>query len=140
VISKDGSNVVLSQGGQAVKAGSSYSMVSLGKELKDPQTGESLGYTETPCCEVVVDRVSDKLAYGHLENVKIDLASIDPVALQVREEIQTKALSSAAAATAAPQSSPASPPANVSKAIAAQSNPAAIATADSKNADDSKKW
>jgi curli biogenesis system outer membrane secretion channel CsgG len=139
VISKDGTNVVLSQGGQAVKAGSSYSVVSLGKELKDPQTGESLGYTETPCCEVVVDRVSDKLAYGHLENVKIDLASIDPVALQVREEIQTKALGSAAATTA-PQSSPASPPAKVSKAIAAQANPAAIATADSKNADDSRKW
>jgi hypothetical protein len=65
-----------SQGGQAVKAGSSYSLVSLGKELKDPQTGESLGHTETPCCDVVIDRVSSKLAYGHLENVIIDLGSI----------------------------------------------------------------
>jgi curli biogenesis system outer membrane secretion channel CsgG len=135
VISKDGTNVVLSQGGQAVKAGSSYSVVSLGKELKDPQTGESLGHTETPCCDVVIDRVSSKLAYGHLENVKIDLGSVDPVALQVQEEIKAKATGSAAAAATAPQSSPASPPGSVPKA-----NPPAMAAAKSNNADDGKKW
>ena len=140
VISKDGTNVVLSQGGQAVKAGSSYSLASLGKELKDPQTGESLGHTETPCCDVVIDRVSTRLAYGHLENVKIDLGSIGPGALQVQEEIKAKALRSAAAATTAPQSSPASPPASVPKAVAAQANPPDMATAESKNAGDSKKW
>ena len=139
VISKDGTNVILSQGGQAVKVGSSYTVVSLGKELKDPQTSESLGRTETPCCDVVIDRVSSKLAYGHLENVKIDLGSIDPVALQVQEEIRAKTLGGAAAATTAPQSAPASP-ASLPKAVAAQANPPAMATADSKNANDTKKW
>lgn len=139
VISKDGTNVILSQGGQAVKVGSSYTVVSLGKGLKDPQTGESLGRAETPCCDVVIDRISSKLAYGHLENVKIDLGSIDPVALQVQEEIKAKALGSAASATTAPQNSPA-PAASVPKAVAAQANPPAMAIADSKNADDTKKW
>jgi len=140
VISKDGTNVILSQGGQAVKVGSSYAMVSLGKELKDPQTGESLGRTDMPCCDVVIDRVSSKLAYGHLENVKVDLGSIDPVALQVQEEIKAKTSGSAEAATTAPQSSPASPPASVPKAVAAQANPSAMATTDSKNADGTNKW
>jgi len=139
VISKDGTNVILSQGGQAVKIGSSYTVVSLGKELKDPQTSESLGRTETPCCDVVIDRVSSKLAYGHLENVKIDLGSIDPVALQVQEEIRAKTLGGAAAAATAAQSAPASP-ASLPKAVAAQANPPAMATADSKNANDTKKW
>ena len=83
---------------------------------------------------------STRLAYGHLENVKIDLGSIGPGALQVQEEIKAKALGSAAAATTAPQSSPASPPASVPKAVAAQANPPDMATAESKNAGDSKKW
>jgi curli biogenesis system outer membrane secretion channel CsgG len=139
MISKDGTNVILSQGGQAVKVGSSYVLVSLGKEMKDPQTGESLGRTETPCCDVVLDRVSDKLAYGHLVNVKIDLSSIDPVALQVREEINARA-GGVAAATTAPQSSPASPQASAPKAVAAQTNVPAMPTAERKGADDSRKW
>ncbi len=85
VVSRDGSNVILSQGGQAVKARARYAIVSLGKELKDPQTGESLGRTDTPCCDVVIDRVSNKLAYGHLENVKPPWTpSIHPVCRSVK--------------------------------------------------------
>jgi hypothetical protein len=139
MISKDGTNVILSQGGQAVKVGSSYVLVSLGKELKDPQTGESLGRTETPCCDVVIDRVSDKLAYGHLIDVKIDLSSIDPVALQVREEVHARTGSVTAAGTP-PESSQASPPASAPKAVAAQTHVPAMPTAESKGSDDSKKW
>ena len=139
VISKDGANVILSQGGQAVKVGSSYALVSLGKELKDPQTGESLGRTETPCCDVVIDRVSSKLAYGHLENVKIDLSSIDPVALQIREEIKAQALGSVAV-TKTPQGLPASPPESAPKGLAAQGSLPAVPPAESKSADDTKKW
>jgi hypothetical protein len=130
----------LSQGGQAVKAGSSYSVVLLGKELKDPQTGESLGHTETPCCDVVIDRVSSKLAYGHLENAKIDLGPIDPVALQVQDELKAKAIGSAAATATAQQTSPPSTPVNVPNTVAAQANRSVMATTESKNADDAKKW
>jgi hypothetical protein len=79
--------VTLSQGGQSVKAGMRYAVTSLGKELKDPQTGASLGRSETPCCDVVIDRVTDKLSYGHLDNVKISLDATLPGQLQVEEQI-----------------------------------------------------
>ena len=84
VVSRNGNNVVLSQGGQLVKEGSSYSLVYMGSEIKDPQTGQSLGFTESPCCDVVIDRVDPNLSYGHLENVKISLDNIKPGGLEVR--------------------------------------------------------
>ena len=58
-----------------------------GKEIKDPQTGQSLGNMETPCGEVVITRVTPKLSYGVLENVSMDLTNVQPGALQVKEEI-----------------------------------------------------
>lgn len=89
VVSRDANTVVLSQGGQSVKVGIRYAMVSMGKEMKDPQTGESLGRMESPCCEVVVDKVTPKLSYGHLENVKVALDSIVDGGLQLREQVKT---------------------------------------------------
>jgi curli biogenesis system outer membrane secretion channel CsgG len=89
VVSRDGTTIVLSQGGQSVRAGTRYAMVSMGKEIKDPQTGESLGRMESPCCVVVVDKVTPKLSYGHIENVKIALDSIPAGGLQLREEVKS---------------------------------------------------
>lgn len=89
VVSRDGNSVVLSQGGQSLKIGSRYAMVAMGKELKDPQTGESLGRVESSCCEVIVDKVSTKLTYGHLENVKLSLNDLPIGGLQLREMIIT---------------------------------------------------
>lgn len=87
VVSRDENSVILSQGGQSIQLGSRYSMVVMGKELKDPQTGESLGRVETPCCEVIIDKVSTKLAYGHLENIKLPLNELPIGGLQLREKI-----------------------------------------------------
>lgn len=142
VVSKDGSNVILSQGGQAVKVGASYAIVSLGKEIKDPQTGESLGRTETPCCDVVIDRVTDKLAYGHLENARIDLNSVDPVGLQVREELLSPKSIGVANAAPSEQRPPTSSASGLQKAVAIQPQVPAVPTlpAESKSSDDSKKW
>lgn len=89
VVSRDGNTVVLSQGGQSVKVGTRYAMVSMGNEMKDPQTGESLGRAESPCCEVVVDKVTPKLSYGHLENTKVSLENIPLGGLQLREQVKT---------------------------------------------------
>jgi len=88
VISRNGNTVVLSQGGQSVKEMARYQLVSMGVEMKDPQTGGSLGRVETPCCEVVIDRVTPKMSYGHLENVR---STLDGTAgsLQVRGIIKT---------------------------------------------------
>lgn len=87
VVELNGNHVVLSQGGQAVKTNRRYLVYLQGKELKDPQTGQSLGRTESPCCEVVVTRVAPKLSYGVLENVQIDLANVQPGALLVKEMV-----------------------------------------------------
>jgi hypothetical protein len=66
-----------------------YAVASLGKEMKDPQTGASLGHSEIPCCDVIIDRVTDKLSYGHLDNVRISLDATLPGQLQVEEQIST---------------------------------------------------
>lgn len=87
VVSLDGTNVVLSQGGQAIREGTRYAMVSMGKEMKDPQTGQSLGRVESPCCELVVERVTPNLSYGRLENVRSNLEQLSPGGLQLRQEL-----------------------------------------------------
>ena len=89
IIDRDGNTVTLSQGGQSVKLGMRYAVASLGKEMKDPQTGASLGHSETPCCDVIIDRVTDRLSYGHLDNVRISLDATLPGQLQVEEQIST---------------------------------------------------
>lgn len=87
VVALDGTNVVLSQGGQALKEGARYAMVTMGAEIKDPQTGQSLGRTESPCCEMVVERVTPNLSYGRLENVRANLESLPAGGLQLREQL-----------------------------------------------------
>lgn len=90
VVERDGNNVVLSQGGQAVSMNARYKIFLQGKEMKDPQTGQSLGNMESECCEVVINRVTPTLSYGVLENVKSDLKAVAPGALQVREAVPPK--------------------------------------------------
>jgi curli biogenesis system outer membrane secretion channel CsgG len=88
IIAKDGLSVVLSQGGQSVRESARYAVVSMGQEMTDPQTQQSLGRIESPCCEVVIDKVGPTMAYGHLENAKLALDAATPANLQVRGEIQ----------------------------------------------------
>lgn len=85
IVERDGENVVLSQGGNAVVENGRYRVYLQGKEIKDPQTGQSLGNMEKLCCDVRIERVTPKLSYGVLENVKIKLDGIAAGALQVRE-------------------------------------------------------
>jgi curli biogenesis system outer membrane secretion channel CsgG len=83
IIERNGNSVILSQGGQSIKLGGRYSVIAIGREMKDPQTGESLGRSSSPCCEVVIDRVAEKLSYGHLENVATSLEGLPLGALQI---------------------------------------------------------
>ena len=87
VVALEGTNVVLSQGGQSLKPGSRYAMVVMGTELKDPQTNQSLGRVESPCCELVIDRVTPNLSYGRIEGARVSLDDLLPGALQVREQL-----------------------------------------------------
>ena len=109
VVALDGTNVVLSQGGQALREGARYSMVRMGTEMKDPQTGQSLGRMESPCCELVLDRVTPNLSYGHLENVKGSLEGLPPAGLQLRAELKGGALSMPVAQAPAAMPKPGKP-------------------------------
>jgi len=51
IVSMDGETVVISQGEGSVTEGARYKVVKLGKEIKDPQTGQSLGNMESECCD-----------------------------------------------------------------------------------------
>ncbi|WP_312261290.1 CsgG/HfaB family protein [Candidatus Igneacidithiobacillus taiwanensis] len=83
ILQKEGNQVVLSQGGDSVLKGAVYRVVAMGKELTDPQTGQSLGRTQTPFGKVVIDRVTPTLSYGHLIDVDASSTSIAPGELQV---------------------------------------------------------
>jgi hypothetical protein len=98
VVERDGMNVVLSQGGSSVVEGARYKIYLQGKEIKDPQTGQSLGNMESVCCEVVINRVTPKLSYGVLENVSAKLDGVAPGALQLREVVTVKPVAAKAEA------------------------------------------
>ncbi len=67
VVSLEGDQVVLSQGGEALQVGQRWKAVYLGEELKDPQTGNSLGRKETPVGTIRIDRVAAQTSYGTVE-------------------------------------------------------------------------
>lgn len=87
IVERDGGNVVLSQGGQAVKENGHYRVYLQGKEIKDPQTGLSLGFMDSVCCEVTVTRVTPNLSYGVLQNVQANIDNVKPGQLQLREMV-----------------------------------------------------
>jgi curli biogenesis system outer membrane secretion channel CsgG/predicted small lipoprotein YifL len=138
VIALQGPNVVLSQGGQALRTGARYALVMMGTEMKDPQTGQSLGRVETPCCQLVIDRVTPNLSYGHIEGATVPLDTLLPGALQVREQIKVNATGAAVAANNAKATPPAVGEASPRSAPRAPKEAGAPpSTADKKNDD---KW
>jgi curli biogenesis system outer membrane secretion channel CsgG len=137
VVSRDGDSVVLSQGGQALREGARYAMVVLGAQLKDPQTGQSLGRVERPCCEVVVEKVASNLSYGRLERLVQPLDRLPEGALQLREEVKA---ASKVAAEDGPvvESAGVEPTAARTRPVKGQQDePQTVRTAPSKNDD---KW
>lgn len=88
IIQRDGRDVVINQSGQTLMEGRIYRAVTLGKDMIDPQSGLSLGPTESPCCTVVIDRVAQNLSYGHILEEDVDLhAPFTPGSMELREEI-----------------------------------------------------
>ena len=87
VIERTGTQVVLSQGGAILKENSRYQVYLQGKELVDPQTGQSLGKMESPCCEVVINRVTPTISYATLENIQIPLDQIQVKDLLLKEAL-----------------------------------------------------
>jgi curli biogenesis system outer membrane secretion channel CsgG len=91
IVEIDGTDVVLSQGEGSLKENDRYNVYRLGREIKDPQTGEILGNMESLFGTVVVTRVTPKMAYGRLENTIGALDAIQPGSLQIREAVTAQA-------------------------------------------------
>jgi curli biogenesis system outer membrane secretion channel CsgG len=140
VASREGNSVVLSQGGHAVQENGRYELVSMGAEIKDPQTGQSLGRMEAHCCELVVEKVTPSLAYGHLENVRMTLDAVPPGGLQLRGMVvaQTVPVADAPQPAESPSATPTTeaPPAVAKPMLTAK--PRAVTTEPSKSAPDDK--
>lgn len=111
VVAMNGDQVVLSQGGESLTVGQRWQAVYLGEELKDPQTGRSLGRLETPIGTVRIDRVSSQTSYGTLEEGAGAMGdrTFQPGALALRQ-IQAVQTAKASAAKPAPAGGPAAAP------------------------------
>lgn len=111
VVSMNGDKVVLSQGGESLAAGQRWEAVFLGEELKDPQTGRSLGRDEVPIGAIRIDRVSSQTSYGTLEDGAEALAgkSFRPGAIALRKKASTKAPAAAETVAVAPAVTPTKP-------------------------------
>lgn len=135
IVERDGNSVVLSQGGKAMTEGTRYRVFKQGKEIKDPQTGQSLGNMESPCCDVLVTRVTPNLSYGTLENVQGSLDGVAPGALQLREVVPASAakpVETAAAPAAAPVAAAAAAGTTIAAASAKAAAPKAKAPSPAK--------
>ena len=93
IVSRNGAAVVLSQGGKGIREHARYQVVLMGEELKDPQTGQSLGRAEQPCCVVEIERVTPSLSYGQLSDVVVNLDQAGAGGLQLRELLASAAVS-----------------------------------------------
>ena len=86
VVSLSGRSVVLSQGGDVLRVGDRWQGVHLGQELRDPQTGRSLGRNEMPCCTIRIERVAAKTSYGVIEDDAVfDASAFEPGSIELRE-------------------------------------------------------
>ena len=88
VVQRTGRNVVINQGGEAVDVGATYQSVTMGSDVIDPQSGLSLGPTETPCCTVKIDRISPNLSYGHIVESNVDISTpYIPGTMELRDQV-----------------------------------------------------
>ena len=89
VVAVNGDQLVLSQGGKALTAGKRYNLVLRGKEIKDPQTGQSLGRMEEHCCVIEVTQVLPQMSQAIVISKDKDVAaSFAPGAMELRDEIK----------------------------------------------------
>ncbi|MFQ6371250.1 hypothetical protein [Shewanella sp. YIC-542] len=65
-------HLVLNSGGKTVQVGELYNVFSMGEELVDPYTKESLGFDESLVGQVKVNKVQHKIAYVTLVKGKLE--------------------------------------------------------------------
>jgi len=93
IVKMDGATVTLSQGDPAVTVGTVYDVISLGEELKDPQTGQSLGRLESPVGMVTVTKATDRIAFGTFQG-SFNPAAFKPGVLELRSRMSDAVVAS----------------------------------------------
>ncbi|MDM4772958.1 CsgG/HfaB family protein [Solimonas sp. SE-A11] len=140
VLSVQGNDVVLSQGGSAVAEGSHYSVVLRGQEMKDPQTGQSLGRVEKPCCVIAITKVTPTLSYGQIISSSLDVQkAFQPGALELQGKVAQGAptpMESVGEEDASDDEPAAAAPAKAQK----KAHPAATAPAEAPAAKEDANW
>jgi hypothetical protein len=76
VIAIEHGMVVLNQGGDMVREGARYELFALGKELRDPITGESPGRMERKCGVIEIVRSKPKMSEARVLESRENLAKI----------------------------------------------------------------
>ncbi len=66
IISVTSNSIIVNQGGNSIHKGDIFKAYKKGERLKDPYTGEYLGYEELEAGEIVISRVTPKISYAHL--------------------------------------------------------------------------
>ncbi len=144
VIKMNGTSVVLSQGQDILQVGAVFNAVSLGEDIVDPQTGQSLGREEMPIGTVTITKTSEKMSMGQFRG-NYDARQFKPGIIELADRIDTPAASAPPAAqepvqpTAAAARAPIAKPATVAqpvKSVAAPASPkrpAAVKSAKSKD-------
>ena len=69
-------DVTIGMGGDILKVGEIFELVKLGQVLKDPYTGEKLGYQETTLGDVEIEKVYAKTSKGKIVHEKVNLEEI----------------------------------------------------------------
>lgn len=145
VVALTGDQVVLSQGGESLQPGQRWQAVQLGEELKDPQTGRSLGRNEVPVGTIHIERVSAQTSYGTLQDITGALADkpFKPGSIALRKETAQKtgiASKSEAAADARADPSAAKPNRIAARPAAKTEAPPPDVATPSRDRREDEKW
>ena len=73
-VEQNSNTIILNQGGVSLAVGESLDVFSIGENVKDPYTGESLGAVETWVADAEITRVNPKMSYAKI--IKGDIAKI----------------------------------------------------------------
>ena len=125
VVKLDGRNAILSQGEPMLKVGGVYQAVLLGEDVKDPQTGQSLGRLETNIGTITVSKTTDKMAFGTLSG-SFDASKFQPGVIELRDQVNNApppAPATQPSASAAPAATPAAAPAKAKAKASGASKP-----------------
>lgn len=76
IISINADGLILGQGGNTISIGQKFSVFQLGKPLKDPYTGESLGQEELEVALIEITKTLPKMSNARIIESKTDLSKI----------------------------------------------------------------